>query len=116
LDRPQRLARKEENLTARIHRGRVTPQSGSGTRQKNDVVNERFSFEVKSTSGKTYSLSRDVLATATQHALEDRKTMALIVSFLPPRNRPGRAKRYVLVEEDDFIELTGIDLDGTSLT
>lgn len=106
MDRPQRLARNAEHLTATNNRGRVTPQSGSGRTTKNDVRNDEWSFEVKSTSGKTYSVSREVLDTATQHALADGRRMALVIHFNPPRTMPGRAKRYVLMSEDDFLELT----------
>lgn len=106
MDRPQRLARTAEHLTAANNGGRVTPQSGSGRTVKNDSRNDGWSFEDKSTSAKSYSLSRDVLATAEKHALADGRRMALVVSFFPPRASPGQPKRYVVVSEDDFLELT----------
>lgn len=105
MDRPQRLARDAERTTAVRHRARTTPQSGSGT-VKNDSRNEEWSFEDKSTSGMTYSLSREVLATAERHALADSRRMALIVTFFPKRAHAGPPKRYVVVAEDDFLELT----------
>lgn len=104
MDRAQRLGRAAERLTATNNRGRVTPQSGSGRTVKNDVRNGEWSFEVKSTSGKTYSISRDVLDAATQHALADGRRMALVVHFNAPRTAPGRARRFVVTSEDDFLE------------
>lgn len=109
MDRPQRLARNAEHLTAQNNGGRVTPQSGSGQTIKGDSRNAEWVFEDKSTSGKTYSLNRDVLATTEKHALADGRKPALVVSFYPPRARPGPPKRYVVISEDDFLELTQKD-------
>jgi hypothetical protein len=71
---------------------------------KNDSRNADWSFEDKSTSGKTYSLSREVLATAEKHALADGRKMALVVTFFPKRAQPAPPKRYVVMTEDDFLE------------
>lgn len=106
MDRPQRLAQRQEQLTAQLHGGRVTPASGSGSTVKNDVRNDDWSIEVKSTSAKSYSLSKDVLAAAEKNALSDGRKMALVVSFVPPRSTATRATRYVVLSEDDFLELT----------
>lgn len=107
MDRPQRLARNQENLTAKLHHGRVTPGSGSGHMTKNDVRNDQWSIEVKSTSALTYSLNRDVLAVAERHALSDGRKMALVVAFMPKRATTlAKPKRYVVLTEDDYLELT----------
>jgi hypothetical protein len=71
---------------------------------KNDSRNADWSFEDKSTSGKTYSLSREVLATAEKHALADRRKMALVITYFPARAQPAPPKRYVVMTEDDFLE------------
>lgn len=102
MDRPQRLARRQESVTATKHGGRVTPASGSGS-VKNDIRNTEWSLEVKSTSKRSYSVSLDTLAKAEKNALEDGRRMALVLAFLTP-GKP--AKRYVLVAEDDYLELT----------
>lgn len=107
MDRPQRLARKAEEKTAELHGGRITPGSGSGRATKNDVRNEKWSFEVKSTSHKTYPLTREVLKKAEDNAMVDGRHMALVVEFVNP---PGmyharlHAGRYVTMTEDDFLE------------
>jgi hypothetical protein len=100
VDRPQREARRQENITAVKHGGKVTPASGSGS-VKNDVRNDEWSFEVKSTSNRSYSISLDTLARLEDNALQDGRRMALVVSFV---TRTGQARRYVLVDENDFIE------------
>lgn len=109
MDKPQRLARKEEQRTAELHGGRVTPASGSGPAVKNDVRNTGWSFEVKSTSKLSYSLRRDLIAQVEGNALADGRRMAMIVSFAPvtgtsPGQYGNRARRYVLTTEDDFLE------------
>lgn len=105
MDRPQRLARKAEQETARLHGGRVTPQSGSGRSVKNDVRNDTWSFEVKATTQKGYRLTVDSLLTAEKNALADGRKMAFLVAFMPAISRPWEDKRYILMTEDDFLEL-----------
>lgn len=100
MDRPQRLARKQEDLTAKRHGGRVTPASGSGEAIKNDVRNAEWSFEVKSTSQKGYRLDRQMLRQVEGNALADGHRMAMVVAFLAN----GPTKRYVVMTEDDFLE------------
>jgi hypothetical protein len=104
LDRPQRLARKQENLTAEKHGGQVTPGSGSGQTVKNDVRNVKWSIEVKSTANMSYSLRRDVLLQAEGNALADGRRMALVVAFVAKPGGYTRAQRYVVTTEDDFLE------------
>lgn len=82
----------------------MTPASGSGGTVKNDVRNDQWSIEVKSTSAASYALRADVLAMAEKNALADGRQMALVVAFVPRRSHPGRAKRYVVMTEDDFLE------------
>jgi hypothetical protein len=102
MDRAHRLARKQEQVTATKHGGRGTPASGSGS-VKNDVRNDDWSFEVKHTSKKSYSVTREVLDTAERHALADGRRMALVLSFDEGLGKSPR--RYVLADENDFIEV-----------
>lgn len=106
MDKAQRLARKAEEKTAELHGGRITPGSGSGRATKNDVRNEKWSFEVKSTSAKGYRLEHETLVTADHNAAMDGRTMALIVDFIrSPGSVPSYVpRRFVTVTEDDFLE------------
>jgi hypothetical protein len=106
VDRPQRLARKAEETTAKLHGGRLTPGSGSRNHTKNDVTNEKWSFEVKSTSAKGYRLEHETLVTADHNAALDGHTMALIVDFIrSPGSVPSYVpRRFVVTTEDDFLE------------
>lgn len=101
MNKPQRLARQQENLTAKAHGGRVTPASGSGGFDKNDVTNDDWSFEVKTTTQKGYRLTLETWNTAEDHALEQGKRPAMVIAFVTPT---GRAKRLVIIDEDDYIE------------
>lgn len=108
MDRAHRIARRQEDVTAAKHAGRVTPASGSGD-VKNDVRNAGFSFEVKTTTQKTYSLSYRTWITAERHALADGRRAALVICFDHGLGKPP--KRLVLMDEDDFLELVD---NGTS--
>ena len=101
LDKPQRLARNQEKVTATLHGGRVTPGSGAGSGVKNDVTNTEWSFEVKSTSQKGYRVTLDNWMTIEHNALVEGKRPALVISFMTASGRP---KRLIVLDENDFIE------------
>ncbi len=100
MDKPQRLARNQEKVTARLHDGRVTPGSGAGT-VKNDVRNGEWSFEVKTTTQKGYRLTEEALLTAERNALIDGRRMAFVIAFEHPGKPP---RRFIVMDENDFIE------------
>jgi hypothetical protein len=102
MDRPHREARRNETLTAVKHGGRVTPGSGSGGFDKNDVTNDDWSFEVKTTTQKGYRLTLDTFRTTEKNALEQGKRPAMVIAFVPVS---GRTKRLVILDEDDFTEM-----------
>lgn len=104
MDKARRAARAAERETARRHGGRLTPASGAGD-VKNDVLREGWSTEVKNTTAVSYRLHLADLVRAEDHAVLQGRRMAFLVSFSgPPDPRPHR---YVLMSEDDFLELTG---------
>lgn len=103
MDRAHRVARKAEEVTATKHGGRGTPMSGSGS-IKNDVRNDDWSFEVKTTTQTTYSLAYRTWITAERHALADGRRAAMVICFDRGLGKPP--KRLVVLDEDDFIELT----------
>lgn len=100
MERPQRLARKAERMTAERHGTRLNPQSGSGS-VKNDSRNKTWSVEDKSTSGLTYTLHKDTLLVAERQALADGRRMKLVVTFFGQATPP---KRYVVLTEEDHLE------------
>lgn len=104
------MARKQEQVTATVHGGRGTPASGSGD-VKNDVRTDEFSIEVKTTTRKTYSLALETWDRAERFALADGRRAAMVIAF--DRGVGQRPKRLVVMDEDDFIELTD---NGTAPT
>lgn len=104
MDRAHRIARKQEEVTAQKQLGRGTPASGSGDMIKNDVRNDEWSFEVKFTTRKTYSLALETWETAERNALIDGRRAAMVISY--DRGLGYRPKRLVVMDEDDFIELS----------
>lgn len=102
MDRAHRIAVKQEKVTAANHGGRGTPASGSGD-VKNDVRNDDFSFEVKFTTQKTYSLALSTWLTAETHALRDGRRAAMVIAFDSGIGR--RPRRLVVMSEEDFLEL-----------
>lgn len=110
MDRAHRIARQQERVTARNHNGRGTPASGSGT-VKNDVRTDDWSFEVKTTTKGSYSLALSTFETAERHALEDGRRGAMVIAF--DRGIGQRPRRLVVLDEDDFIELSE---SGTTTT
>jgi hypothetical protein len=103
MDRAHRIAVKQEKVTAANHGGRGTPASGSGD-VKNDVRNDDFSFEVKTTTRKTYSLALSTWITAETHAIRDGRRAAMVVCF--DQGLGKSPKRLVVISEEDFIELS----------
>lgn len=102
MDRAHREARLQESLTAKNHGGRATPGSGSGAFDKNDVTNDEWSFEVKTTTQKGYRLTQDTWATAEENAYGQGKRPAMIIAFATPGRR---TKRLVVLDENDYIEM-----------
>jgi hypothetical protein len=104
MDRAHRIARKQEDVTAQKHMGRGTPASGSGDTVKNDVRNDTWSFEVKTTTKSSYSLALGTFETAEKNALRDGRRAAMVIAFDNGIGR--RPRRFVVLDEDDFIELS----------
>lgn len=104
MDRAHRIARKQEVLTADRHGGRGTPASGSGDTVKNDVRNPDWSFEVKTTTKSSYSLALGTFETAETNALRDGRRAAMVIAY--DKGLGHRPRRLVVIDEDDFIEMT----------
>lgn len=97
------MARKQEIVTAERHGGRGTPASGSGELVKNDVRNDEWSIEVKTTTHKTYSLALSVWEQAEKHALVDGRRAAMVICYDKGLGKPP--KRLVILDENDYLEL-----------
>lgn len=99
MDRPQRLAHRQEIRSARYHEGRVTPRSGSGD-QKGDVETGSALIECKHTQRKSFSL---VLAAFLEHAtraLLAHKRAVWEIEFTDPMGH--RPQYLVVLDRDDY--------------
>ncbi|KJK56222.1 hypothetical protein [Saccharothrix sp. ST-888] len=81
MDERIRASRRQETNLARAVGGRRTSGSGNGWAVKNDVRNEKWSIECKTTSKQSYSLTHKALVAAEKNALLDFRTMAFAVEM-----------------------------------
>jgi hypothetical protein len=94
-------SRKQEKRTADTYRGSRNLASGAGWLRKNDVRAEHFLIENKlTTNARSYSIKFTDLRDLQQRAImEDR--MPLLQFDLG-------GKRYVILTEDDFLEIIDV--------
>lgn len=100
MERPQRLARRQEEVAARDYGGRAVVQSGSGW-SKGDVETAAELIECKHTEKKSYSLKlAELLRAARQAILADRR-MVFEVEFTQPDGL--QPVRFVVLNKDEYI-------------
>lgn len=90
--------RQEINIAKR-YSGTTNAGSGNGWVRKNDVRTEEESIECKITSKGSYTLKVSELIQAEQNALLDDRVMLFIIEFA------SNNRRYVVIDETDFMEL-----------
>jgi hypothetical protein len=97
---------KQEDRLAKMLGGLVNPGSGSGWRKRQDVRSPGYLWEMKRTDNiKSISIRVDALEQLRKHALLDDRIPAMHIEI-------GNRK-YVLLHEDDFLEISGLeDIDG----
>jgi hypothetical protein len=97
-----KVSKKQETRTADLYKGSRNAGSGSGWVRKNDVRSHDFLIENKFTENKkSYTIkSVDLVELRERAILEDRTP---VLQF----DLTGR--RYVVLTEDDFITMAGLD-------
>lgn len=95
-------SQKQEKRTADAYRGSRNARSGAGWLRKNDVRTENLLVENKLTTNvKQITLkSKDLIELQQRAILEDR---------IPVLQFDCNNRRYVVLVEDDFIELAGLN-------
>ena len=92
---------------AKRYNGQRTPGSGSGWRIKGDVRAHDFLFEAKSCESRTQiTIKLSDLVKVEKRALQSGRVPVLTFDI-------GR-RRYQVLTDPDFAELTGVDTDGGS--
>jgi hypothetical protein len=102
MDRPQRLARRQEQVAARSYGGRAVPQSGSGW-SKGDVETPTELIECKHTERKSYSVKLADLMTFARRAIMVSKRMVLELEFTQPDGL--HPVRFVVLNKDEYTEM-----------
>ena len=84
-----RRSKKQERDLAKRGGGQLVPGSGSGL-QKGDIkrYNKIFRVEAKTTSNKSFSVTRDMIRKLEDAALPNNEFPALIIEFLDEAGRP----------------------------
>lgn len=97
-------SQKQEKRTADTYRGSRNARSGAGWLRKNDVRSENLLIENKLTTNvKQITLkSKDLIELQQRAILEDR---------IPVLQFDCNNRRYVVLVENDFIELAGLDVE-----
>jgi hypothetical protein len=96
-----RSDRQEAGLAKRVG-GRVSKGSGSGWRQRQDVRSPGLLWEMKRTDNvKSISIKVADLDQLRHHALQEGRTPVMHIEI--------GDKRYVVLGEDDFLELTNLE-------
>jgi hypothetical protein len=100
----QKKSRKQEDRTASSYKGSRNAGSGSGWLRKNDVRTADILIENKfTTNTKQITIKHKDLSELVERAiLEDR---------LPVLQFDLNNRRYVIITEDDFLEMSGINDD-----
>jgi len=95
----------EKELASRVG-GKQTVGSGNKL-DKGDVKTDSYRFEAKSTKRRSLSIKLDWLEKIVKESLDTGRLP--VVSFLFDAANTPCSKRWILIEEDHFLELTGIN-------
>lgn len=93
----QKQSQKHEKRIAKAVGGKTTAASGAFWSRKGDVRSDDLLIEHKWTGKKSFSLKADVLEKIVTEAIIDSRMPVLGISL--------NNKNYVLLTEDDFLEM-----------
>ena len=98
---------KAEKRTAKRIGGEARAGSGSIEGFKGDITFGRFLVENKATIHRSLSVKLDWLDKISREARDEGRTPALSLQFVDSNGVPVRHGRWVMVPEDEFMEMTG---------
>lgn len=102
MDRPQRLARRQEKKGAASYGARLTPMSGSGD-VKGDALADDELIEFKHTEKKSFYLKlADLRKFATQAIIAGKRMVFEVEFTLPDGTHPWK---FVILNRDEYIEM-----------
>lgn len=97
MDRRIKASRTQENRLAAKIGGTRTAGSGNGWAVKNDVRNQKWSIECKTTASSRFTITHSALINAEKNAILDMRDMAFAVEMC------GRT--WVVLPEETFLRL-----------
>jgi hypothetical protein len=103
MDRRIKASRTQEKRLARKVGGITTAGSGAGWAVKNDVRNNKWSIECKTTASSRYTLTHADLANAERNALLDMRQMAFVVEI--------HGRNWVVISEENFLRFLELEAD-----
>ncbi|MFH9731907.1 hypothetical protein [Streptomyces sp. NPDC017260] len=103
MDRRIKASRLQEKRLAAKIGGVTTAGSGNGWAVKNDVRNDKWSIECKTTASNRFTITHSVLVNAEKNAILDMREMALAVEMC------GRT--WVVLAEGTFLRLIAHEED-----
>lgn len=81
MNRGLKNSRAQEKGVAKRYGGKVNPGSGNGWVHKNDVRNNAYSFECKTTEKNQFTLRLSDLINAEKHAVLSGREMVFVVEI-----------------------------------
>lgn len=103
MDKPRRLARRQEKDGAGSYGARLTPMSGAGANAKGDAESATEHIEFKHTERISYSLKLKELMTTARDAILAHKRMVFEIEFTRPDGFD--AVRFVVLNKDEYVAM-----------
>ncbi|MEV8601771.1 hypothetical protein AB0465_18050 [Streptomyces griseoviridis] len=97
MDRRIKSSRTQEKKLAKDIGGTTVAGSGNGWAVKNDVRNQQWSIECKTTTAASFSLTHRDLINAEKNALLDLRDMAFAIEM--------RGRTWVVLSRETFLRL-----------
>lgn len=97
--RIMKSSKKQEKRTAKTYKGSRNARSGAGWLRKNDVRSHEYLIENKLTENKKTITLKEL-------DLRELRDRALLEDRIPVLQFDLAGRRYVVIGEDDFLELT----------
>jgi len=98
----QKMSQKQEKDLAKTLGGKTVAASGAFWSRKGDVRSDQYLVEAKFTAAQSYSLKAADLEKLRKQAIMDDRVPLFVVQL--------NNKNYMILGEDDWLELTGAGL------
>ncbi|MEU1552113.1 hypothetical protein ABZ517_05250 [Streptomyces scabiei] len=103
MDRRIKASRDQEKRLARKVGGVTTAGSGNGWAVKNDVRNQTWSIECKTTGASRFALTNRDLLNAEKNAILDMRHMAFAIHMC--------GRNWVVISEEHFLRFLELEAD-----